>query len=212
MIQYDLFVLFMLGTVNIMECLILWQIGYRTPGSNLENLKSELGLFKSRLEKIKVCIKATNPLSACSRGLHIQRYCLARHTQQIRLTVESVRGRNDDRSYERSWTGTVSALPYPAEKNTLDLIIIPIPSQFVDIHSPDRPSDHNRVSGTLKVVILPIKKPKRKVYRYQKGDYESMIIFSLNLQKKTTSMGTPILVQFKIFFKFNYVFHTGFVR
>ena len=156
----------------------------RLPGSNLENLKSELGLFKSRLEKIKVCIKATNPLSPCSRVLHLQRYCLARHTQQIRLTVESVRGRNDDRSYERSWTGTVSALPYPAEKNTLDLIIIPIPSQFVDNHSPDRPSDHNRVSGTLKVVILPIKKPKRKVYRYQKGDYESMRTDALKFAKE----------------------------
>ena len=60
------------------------------------------------------------------------------------------------------------------ERNTLDLIITSLPGQFVDIHSPDRLSDHDIVSGTLKVVIPPIKKPKRKVYRYQKGDYESM--------------------------------------
>ena len=52
------------------------------------------------------------------------------------------------------------------ERNTLDLIITSLPGQFVDIHSPDRLSDHDIVSGTLKVVIPPTKKPKRKVYRY----------------------------------------------
>ena len=48
------------------------------------------------------------------------------------------------------------------------------PGQFQDIHSPDKLSDHDIVVGTLKVVIPPIKKPRRKVYLYQKGDYESM--------------------------------------
>ena len=52
------------------------------------------------------------------------------------------------------------------ERNTLDLIITSLPNQFVDIHSPDCLSDHDIVSGTLKIVILPIKKPRRKVYRY----------------------------------------------
>ena len=60
------------------------------------------------------------------------------------------------------------------ERNTLDLIITSLLCQFFDIHSHDRLSDHDMVSGTLKVVIHPTKKPKRKVYRYQKGDYESM--------------------------------------
>ena len=41
------------------------------------------------------------------------------------------------------------------ERNTLDLIITSLPGQFVDIHSPDRLSDHDIVSGTLKVVIPP---------------------------------------------------------
>ena len=59
-------------------------------------------------------------------------------------------------------------------QNTLDLIITSLPGHFVDIHSPDRLSDHDIVSGTLKIVIPPVKKPKRKVYKYQKGDYESM--------------------------------------
>ena len=60
------------------------------------------------------------------------------------------------------------------ERNTLDLIITSLPGQFLDIQSPGRLSDHDIISGTLKVVIPPIKKPRRKVYRYKKGDYESM--------------------------------------
>ena len=39
------------------------------------------------------------------------------------------------------------------ERNTLDSIITSLPGQFVDIHSPDRLSDHDIVSRTLKVVI-----------------------------------------------------------
>ena len=38
------------------------------------------------------------------------------------------------------------------ERNTLDLIITSLPGQFLDIQSPDRLSDHDIVSGTLKVV------------------------------------------------------------
>ena len=70
------------------------------------------------------------------------------------------------------------------ERNTLDLIITSLPGQFVDIHSPDRLSDHDIVSGTLKVVIPPIKTPKRKAYRYQKGDYESMRKDTLKFAKE----------------------------
>ena len=49
------------------------------------------------------------------------------------------------------------------ERNTLDLILTSLPGQSVDIHSPDKLSDHDIVSGTLKIVIPPIKKPRRKV-------------------------------------------------
>ena len=56
-------------------------------------------------------------------------------------------------------------------QNTLNLIITSLPGQVVDIHSPDRLSDHDIVSGTLKIVIPPppIKKPKRKVYKEEKS-------------------------------------------
>ena len=40
------------------------------------------------------------------------------------------------------------------------------------------------VSGTLRIVIPPIKKPRRKVYRYQKGDYESMRSDALKFAKE----------------------------
>ena len=70
------------------------------------------------------------------------------------------------------------------ERNTLDLILSSLPGQFVDIHSPDKLSDHDIVSGTLKIAIPPIKKPRRKVYRYQKGDYESMRAETLKFAKE----------------------------
>ena len=60
------------------------------------------------------------------------------------------------------------------ERNTLDLILTSLLGQCVDIHSPDKLSGHYIVSGTMKIAIPPIKKPSRKVYRYQKGDNESM--------------------------------------
>ena len=43
------------------------------------------------------------------------------------------------------------------EKNTLDLILTSLPGQFQEIHSPDKLSDHDVMSGTLKVYIPPKK-------------------------------------------------------
>ena len=105
--------------------------------------------------------------------------------------------------------GLEQLVHFPArERNTLDLIITSLPGQFVDIHSPDRLSDHDIVSGTLKVVIPPIKKPKRKVYRYQKGDYESMRKDTLKFAKEKYfrySFGSRKL-------QFDYIFHSRFGR
>ena len=60
------------------------------------------------------------------------------------------------------------------KKNTLDLILTSLPDQFEEIHSPDKLSDHDVISGTLKIHILPKQKPRRKVFLYQKGNFESM--------------------------------------
>ena len=71
------------------------------------------------------------------------------------------------------------------------------------IQSPDRLSDHDIVSGTLKIVIPLIIKTRRKVYRYQKGDYESMRSDALRFAKERYFNGysdTRILAQFKKIF------------
>ena len=70
------------------------------------------------------------------------------------------------------------------EKNTLDLILPSLPGQFQDVHCPDKLSDHDIVSGTLKTFIHPIKKPRRNVYLYQKGDYVSMRNDTLEIAKE----------------------------
>ena len=50
------------------------------------------------------------------------------------------------------------------EKNTLDLILTTLPGQFQDVHSPDKLSDHDIVSGTLKIFLPPIKKPPDELH------------------------------------------------
>ena len=77
------------------------------------------------------------------------------------------------------------------EKNTLDLLLSSLPGQFQDIHSPDKLSDHDIVAGTLKVVIPPIKKPRRKVFLYQKSDYESMRKDAFEFAKEKYFNGYP---------------------
>ena len=39
------------------------------------------------------------------------------------------------------------------ERNTLDLILTPLPGQFKEIHSPDKLDYHDVISGTSKVYI-----------------------------------------------------------
>ena len=81
--------------------------------------------------------------------------------------------------------GLEQMLHFPTqEKNTLDLILTTLPGQFQDVHSPRKLSDHDIVSETLKIFISPIKKPRRKVYIYQKGDYESMRKDTLEFAKE----------------------------
>ena len=77
------------------------------------------------------------------------------------------------------------------EKITLDLLLNSLPGQFRDIHSPDKLSDHDVVTGTLKVVIPPIKKPRRKVYLYKKGDYESIRKDAFEFAKEKYFNGYP---------------------
>ena len=148
---------------------------YQPPGRNLAELTSEINLLRSQLQKIKCMHKGNKPPSVHVLGdfnfgdivwpdrLNKSGSPLSPSEGEILIEIM-----ND--------YGLEQLVHFPTrERNTLDLIITSLPGQFVDIHSPDRLSDHAIVSGTLKVVIPPpIKKPKRKVYRFQKGDYESM--------------------------------------
>ena len=159
---------------------------YQPPGRNLAELTSENDLLRSQLQKIKCMHKGNKPPSVHALGdfnfgdivwpdrLNKSGSPLSSSEGEILIEIM-----ND--------YGLEQLVHFPTRKrNTLDLIITSLPGQFVDIYSPDRLSDHDIVSGTLKVVILPIKKPKRKVfqYRYLKGDYESMRKDTLNFAKE----------------------------
>ena len=60
--------------------------------------------------------------------------------------------------------GLEQLVHYPTrERNTLALIITSLPGQFVETHYPDRLSDHDIVSGTLKVVIAPLRNLRERL-------------------------------------------------
>ena len=57
------------------------------------------------------------------------------------------------------------------EKNTLDISLTSsLPGQFQEMHSPDKLSDHDVVSGTLKVYIPPKKRNIRGRCIYIKNE------------------------------------------
>ena len=139
---------------------------YRPPDSKVD----ELELLKNQLEKVKTLHNGNKLPSVhvlgdfnvrdivCPDRLNKQGSSLS--MSESALLVELI----SDHELEQ-------VVHFPTRgQNTLNLIITSLPGQFVDIHSPDRLSDHEIVSGTLKIVIPPIKNPKRKVYKYQKGE------------------------------------------
>ena len=157
---------------------------YRPPVGDLATLESQLMSFKSQLEKIKDIHKGNKLPSVHILGDF--NFCdivwpdrLSKSGSPLSLSegemfIEIL----NDHHLEQ-------LVHFPTrEKNTLDLIITSLPSQFLDIQSPDRLSDHDIVSGALKIIIPPIKKPRRKVYYYQKGDYESMRSDALRFARK----------------------------
>ena len=165
---------------------------YRPPGSTSE----EFQLFREQLDYIRTLHKGKKLPSAHVLGdfnfkdidwpdrLSKSGSTLSQSEGQILIDIM-----NDH--------GLEQMVHFPTrEKNTLDFILTTLPGQFQDVHSLDKLSDHDIVSGTLKIFIPPIKKPRRKVYPYQKGDYESMRK-DTSLQRKNTSMVTRILVQYR---------------
>ena len=56
------------------------------------------------------------------------------------------------------------------EKNTLDLILTSLHGQFQEIHSPDKLSNHDVISGTLKIHIPPKKETSEGIF-VPKGNF-----------------------------------------
>ena len=142
---------------------------------DLEKLESQLPSFKSQLERLRVYIKAINSPQSIFWGGDFN-FCDIVWPDRLSKSGSPLSLYEGEKFIEILNDHHLEQLVHfpTREKNTLDLIITSLPSQFLDIKSPDRLSDHDIVSGTLKIVIPPIKTPRRKVYHYQRGDYESM--------------------------------------
>ena len=64
------------------------------------------------------------------------------------------------------------------EKNTLDLILTSLPGQFQEIHSPDILSDHDVISGALKIYI-----PQKKKETSEEGVFVPTGKFRINEER-----------------------------
>ena len=124
---------------------------YRPPGSTSE----EFQLFREQLDYIRTHHKGKKLPSAHVLGdfnfkdidwpdrLSKSGSTLSQSEGQILIDIM-----NDH--------GLEQMVHFPTrEKNTLDLILTTLPGQFQDVHSPDKLSDHDIVSGTLKIFTPP---------------------------------------------------------
>ena len=136
---------------------------YRPPGSTCEDLQ----MFREQLDHIRTHHKGNKaPLVHVLGDFNFKDIHWPDRLNKSGSTLSQSDGQilidimNDH--------GLEQLVHFPTrEKNTLDLILTSLPGQFQDIHSPDQLSDHDVVSASLKVVVPPIKKPRRKAYLYQ---------------------------------------------
>ena len=156
----------------------------RPPGGNLATLESQLMSFKSQLEKIKDIHKGNKLPSVQILGDF--NFCDFVWPDRLIKSGSPLKLSEGEKFIEILNDHHLEQLVHftTRQRNTLDLITTSLPSQFLDIQSSDRLTDHDIVSGNLKIVIPPIKKPRRKVYRCQKGDYESMRSDALRFAKE----------------------------
>ena len=127
---------------------------YRPPDEKLEDFDR---LFREQLDKIRNKHKGSKPPSVHVLGdFNFRNIVWPDRLNKSGSALSQSEGQklvdimNDH--------GLEQLVHFPTrERNTLDLIMTSLPSQFVDIHSPDKLSDHDIVSGTLKVVIPPLR-------------------------------------------------------
>ena len=155
---------------------------YRPPGGDLTELESHLVSFKSQLKKIKDLHKGIKHPQSIFCGTSTSVILFGRQTQQIRFTVESISLSEGKMFIDILNDHHLEQLVHyrTKERKALDLITS-LPGQFLDIQSPDKLSDHDIVSGFLKVVIPPIKKPRRKVYELR---HEKTIVLHMRKQRR----------------------------
>ena len=155
---------------------------YRPPGSTSE----EFQLFREQLDYIRTHHKGKKLPSVHVLGdFNFKDIVWPDRLSKSGSTLSQSEGQNKILVDIMNDHGFEQMVHFPTrEKNTLDLILTTLPGQFQDVHDPDKLSDHDIVSGTLKYSIPPIKKPRRKVYLYQKGDYESMRKATLEFAKE----------------------------
>ena len=127
---------------------------YRPPGGSGEDFQ----LFRDQLDQIRNKQKGNKLPSVHVLGISTSRTLLGQTdlTSQGSMLSQSVGQMLIDNMNGHG--GLEQLLHFPTrEKNTLDLILTSLPGQFQEIHSPDKHSDHDVVSGTLKVYIPPKK-------------------------------------------------------
>ena len=94
--------------------------------------------------------------------------------------------------------GSEQMVHFPTrEKNTLDLILTTLPGQFQNVHSSDKLSDHDIVSGTLKIFIPQYRNLGEKYIYIKKVIMNLWEKTHLSLQRKNNSLVTQILVQYR---------------
>ncbi|MES9950854.1 MAG: reverse transcriptase family protein, partial [Candidatus Thiodiazotropha sp.] len=153
---------------------------YREPGGSCEDFQ----LFREQLDRIKTLQKGKKLPSVHILGdfnfrditwpdrLNKNGTMLSQSEGQVLIDIM-----NDH--------GLEQMVHFPTrEKNTLDLILTSLPGQFQDVHSIDKLSDHDIVAGTLKISIPRKKQTRRKVYLYNKGDFNSMREEALNFKNE----------------------------
>ena len=142
---------------------------YRPPGGELDKLESQLTSFKSQLEKIKDIHKGNKLPSVHILGDF--NFCDIVWPDRLSKSGSPLSPSEGEKFIEILNDHHLEQLVHfpTREKNTLDLIITSLPNQFLDIQSPDRLSDHDIVSGTLKIVIPPIKKTSEEGISLSEG-------------------------------------------
>ena len=129
---------------------------YRPPGST-----SEFQLFREQLDYIRTYHKGKKLPSVHVLDFNFKDIDWPDRLSKSGSTLSQSEGQilidimNDH--------GLEQMVHFPTrEKNTLDLILTTLPRLFKDVHSPDKLSDHDIVSGTLKLFIPPNKEISEK--------------------------------------------------